>query len=957
MEVLMYAIYAIAGGILGIFAGSAGGSILLGAVLGVVIGILLVRLNLLDKRIDQMAATIRTLRRSKRLSGEKRPEERPPEPVEPAPEPPWPAPETADPLTGHPKPAPEQAWADTWTARHAAEPVEEALSVDSALQDMEAERGESPERPGEKALDAPGDAWASYQPSVFDKLLPWIKNWITTGNVPVKVGVIVSFIGVSFLLKYAIDRELVAIPLEIRLLAVALAGAALIAAGWRLRERMRVYALSLQGGGAGILFLTIFAALRLWEFLPASLAFILLLALTIFMGALAVLQNSRSLAILGIVGGFLAPILTSTGQGSHVVLFSYYLVLNGAILGIAWFRAWRELNLVGCVFTFLISGFWGYQYFKPALFASTEPFLVLYFLFYQAIAILYALRQPPERLGVVDGTLVFGTPVIAFALQSALVRGTEYGLAISAAGAAIFYAFTATGLFRKKGDYLKLLTESYLALAVAFATIAIPLALDARWTSAAWALEGAALVWVGVRQGRQLANLAGSLLIILSGFAFAASGWRHDIDLPLLNGNVLGGLLISSASFFASRRLESFDAEGFESAYRLAATMLFAWGALWWVGTGWMETADRLVTDTQAPVFLLFTALSTAAAVWLGRNRSWRMMQLLSLGFLPVLLLLATQGWTLNDHLLMGLGWLAWPVAIGIQGIVMRDLDERQEALAVYWHIATLFLLTAMLAHEAWWWTDRIASDAWAGAAVVSTIGLIALLVWRFRNHPQWPVPVHRPAYLASSVFLVAGQVTGLAFLSMLQAGNPEPFPYVPLLNPFGLAMLFAMVTAMLSLRVMRLDWANGAASTLAEYVSPYRLLLAIAFFIMTTAALVRGVHHYSSVPWRFDALFDSLVVQTALSIYWGLLGFSGMILGARTRRRLLWLIGAGFMALVVIKLFLVDLGNTGTLERIISFIGIGALLLLVGYLAPVPPKDATHTATDDEAGQEKHED
>jgi len=81
------------------------------------------------------------------------------------------------------------------------------------------------------------------------------------------------------------------------------------------------------------------------------------------------------------------------------------------------------------------------------------------------------------------------------------------------------------------------------------------------------------------------------------------------------------------------------------------------------------------------------------------------------------------------------------------------------------------------------------------------------------------------------------------------------------------------------------------------------------------------------------------------------------MILGARTRRRPLWLIGAGFMALVVIKLFLVDLGNTGTLERIISFIGIGALLLLVGYLAPVPPKGATNAAADDEAGSDKHED
>jgi uncharacterized membrane protein len=72
------------------------------------------------------------------------------------------------------------------------------------------------------------------------------------------------------------------------------------------------------------------------------------------------------------------------------------------------------------------------------------------------------------------------------------------------------------------------------------------------------------------------------------------------------------------------------------------------------------------------------------------------------------------------------------------------------------------------------------------------------------------------------------------------------------------------------------------------------------------------------------------------------------MIWGSRKDRRTIWLAGAGFMALVVIKLFLVDLGNTGTVERIISFIGIGLLLLVVGYFAPAPPrqvqqKDAPH--------------
>ena len=118
-----------------------------------------------------------------------------------------------------------------------------------------------------------------------------------------------------------------------------------------------------------------------------------------------------------------------------------------------------------------------------------------------------------------------------------------------------------------------------------------------------------------------------------------------------------------------------------------------------------------------------------------------------------------------------------------------------------------------------------------------------------------------------------------------------------------------------------------------------YRVGLAVGFFVLLTAAIVRAVHHYTGVPWDYDSLYASVVVQTSLSIFWGLLGFAGMIWGAKDKSRKIWLAGAGFMALVVIKLFLVDLGNTGTVARIISFIGIGALLLVVGYFAPAPPR------------------
>ena len=194
-----------------------------------------------------------------------------------------------------------------------------------------------------KPMSLSGEAQPASPGLRFAKPIAWLvemaKRWLTTGNVPVKLGVIVSFFGVAFLLRYAVDQGFIALSIEARYLAVTAAAGVLLTIGWRLREKLPAYALSLQGGGIGILYLTIFAAFRLHEIVPAPFAFVLLLALTAFTGVLAVLQNSMALAILGTVGGFLAPVLVSTGAGNHVALFSYYLLLNLAILGIAWYRA------------------------------------------------------------------------------------------------------------------------------------------------------------------------------------------------------------------------------------------------------------------------------------------------------------------------------------------------------------------------------------------------------------------------------------------------------------------------------------------------------------------------------------------------------------------------------------------------------------------------------------------
>ena len=116
----------------------------------------------------------------------------------------------------------------------------------------------------------------------------------------------------------------------------------------------------------------------------------------------------------------------------------------------------------------------------------------------------------------------------------------------------------------------------------------------------------------------------------------------------------------------------------------------------------------------------------------------------------------------------------------------------------------------------------------------------------------------------------------------------------------------------------------------------------ALAFIALNTVWL-RIAHHFFGVYWRLDALFGSFVVQTGYAILWTLLALSLMVIAHRRVQRPLWLVGAGLLGLVVLKLLTIDLSNVGGAERIIAFIAVGVLMLVVGYFAPLPPKSTAN--------------
>ena len=768
-----------------------------------------------------------------------------------------------------------------------------------------------------------------------DKVVAAIRGFFTGGNTLVRVGVIVLFFGVAFLLRYMAEHSHISI--EVRLTGVALASIALIILGWRLRKTRGGYALALQGGGVGILYLIVFAALRLYSILPATIAFPALVVIAILSAALAVLQNSMAFALLGLSGGFLAPVLASTGEGSHVVLFSYYAILNLGIVAIAWFKAWRPLNLAGFVFTFAIGTVWGVLKYLPKDFATTEPFLILFFLFYLGIAILFTLRQPTKTVGYIDGTLIFGTPIVVFALQSAMLHERLMVLAYSAVALSALYLFAAYLLKRRASDSHRLLFESCMALSVAFLTLAIPLALDARWNAATWSLEGAALIWVGCRQTRLLPRISGALLnfaaacLALSEFNMS-NGY---LTLPL--GDYFGVLVQSAAAIFSACTLQKYRARLGEPEALVRNALYWGGLALWLLGS--LSEVHRYVPtcDMAAALLLVtFTALGSSEIhqrTQLGVAKIAALLQLLAmLGF-------AAFAASNQPHPFTNGGWWGWLAAFAALYFVMfRHEGEARARLAKCLHSVAAWLFCALFSWELAWQvkTHVIGGDTWAASA---WIVIPAFFLWRLPKlvtRVEWPFARNREAYLFVAGVGVALYLAAWSVLTnAVSAGDSAPLPYVPLLNPLDLGQALILLVLLRYWRFLRAVDTPDTARIDKRVPLPG---LAALTFIWLNALLLRTLHQWFGVAFNFDALMASTLVQTCLSLFWTVLALTAMLIASRKRERIVWLVGASLLVVVIAKLFLIDLSRIGSVERIISFVGVGLLMLIVGYFSPLPP-------------------
>ena len=491
----------------------------------------------------------------------------------------------------------------------------------------------------------------------------------------------------------------------------------------------------------------------------------------------------------------------------------------------AWFKTWPELNLLGFGFTFGLTAFWLSSRYESDEWVSTQPFIALFVLMYVGMPALFAVREAPDLKRMRDGSPAPGTPFV----RGAWDRAAGVRHAVRRAGACSSWRSatrstappSAPPCWRWSRARWRWRRAGWAPTAAnwrrptpgsvwPFSAIAVPLALDANFTSAAWAVQGLVLVWLGCRSGRLLALGGGAGLQALAALSFAV---HLGESLPYANGTpalvnefFLGALLLAAAGLVSGWLLARRPQRG--EADHLLEGLALGWGIAWWLGSGLMEIVQQLPEGDHLSAALAFVAGSFVVGSLSARRLRWPHLEAAGVLIVPTLAVALLVSLATQSHPLDRWGWAAWPAAFAAHWLFLRRREESFSPVAAVLHAAGFWTLAALVAREVYWQVDGVADGVWPLAATAAAALVLAGATMAARRGQSWPVGVHwRTFLLACAGPLLAMAAAVVLAAAVLHEGDPRPLLFLPVLNPLGV-LVGMQLAASLAWRRM----AGGAA-------------------------------------------------------------------------------------------------------------------------------------------------
>ncbi len=575
-------------------------------------------------------------------------------------------------------------------------------------------------------------------------------------------GGLILFLGAAFFVRYAFENQWIG-PAGRVSLGIALGIALLLAGGRFARRGYRALAQGVMGSGLAILYVSTFAGFSLYRLFPQAAAFAAMVLFTVLGLTLAVAHDALSMAVLAVLGGFLTPLLVSTGRDARDVLFAYLAVLDLGVLLVAFFRRWRPLDVLAFAGTISLYAGWFAEFYRPAALIPASLWLGVFYLIFLILPFAYHLRRgetaPVERfvMAVGNATFAFG---YAYCL---LHEGRQSALGFVALGlAASNLVMGSLSRVRIAGDRRQVL--GFLGMAVAFLTIAAPLHFRLEATTLAWAIEGPVLLYLGYRyRYHPLRLMAAAVLLLAGGRAFAVSFPVHSALFSPVFNPIFGTAIAVpiAAAVFAGIHRRNGAPTAADQAIMNAAVGLAGAAALVFLTVEWSQWFEKAGAAAGAAAAYGRYAVGFRIVLWTAgallyflaglRFRS-RPAGMTGLGLLAVSLVMAL--FSLGDYraepyrAVLNVRFLA--VLFEIAGLfacarLLRIFPERSVpgagALSVPLSGAAMALLLALLSVEAYNYFFEFASGPraarWMSLGAVSLVwGLYAasLLILGFRR-------------------------------------------------------------------------------------------------------------------------------------------------------------------------------------------------------------------------------
>jgi len=461
-----------------------------------------------------------------------------------------------------------------------------------------------------------------------------------------KIAVATIILGMVFSLKYALDNNYIGVIGRVILGVVV--GILFLLFGERLKFKIyRASALAISGGGLAILYLSIFTAFSLYQLIGQLPALLIMVLITITAALLALIHDSLVIAVLGVVGGFLTPILLGTGVDNQIRLFSYLILLDFGILALAFYKNWRGLNLLAFVLTQFIFLAWVAQFYHSSKLWATIFFLTLFFLVFAFISFLHNLihqkQTTPRDLSLI---LLNGTAYFLWTYSLLRLDHLDYLGFFSVVVSLIYMGFMLLARhYSPRDTYLR---SVFLGLALTSLILAIPIQFEPLWIPLGWAVEATLLTWVGFRVESDKTRWAALFIAALVVPHLLFGDQSLESFRPLINPWFLISASCITAVFFMAT-LYAKNREQLSRREEHLIALLVLVGA-----------------------FLLLFSLSTELAHFF--DRKWHLKQAL-----PLRLLLRNQ-----EQLAISTLWATYSIVLVVVGMVKQFRPIRLLAMVIF---------------------------------------------------------------------------------------------------------------------------------------------------------------------------------------------------------------------------------------------------------------------------------